>query len=1288
MRNVFCFLLIWFLHLGLYAQSWIGSPSMATTPPAVTIEESTQNQIRFVVAFHGFYSTEIQENGQIFQRISMPGCGFFGEIGQAELPILKKMVAVPESAMAHVSFNIKQSETLSNYNIYPNPSYATEELSDGISYPIETFAINSDFYSQNTNIPSSHGVYSQDGYFRSQRFIEVTLYPFRYNPALREVLFAKEIEVTITFDSPQSPLQRNTGIFNKVASSAFINYETDGKSAIENDMVLSRGTTTYMSGNVANNLPQSSDYLVIYDDMFSVNQEPHDEIKRLCEHRAFYNGFDVAAVSIKDVLNSFTSNTTTYINETKLKNFIRSFYKNSSAKRTLDGKLGYVLLIGKPLSKTLADTDNTKVPTSFIHETIAHYDSDAYFDINNFCASDYFLSCVSGSDSIGDLFIGRFSVTNRDELYNLVEKTINTEILYNPIAQKNILYAAGKGGNSLHLHNMFQDITTGYMLNSILCYSFPTSAIDSIIDCLNKGTHHFYFSAHGIPTMWSIAPGQGLSIDMLKARLNNTSAQGLCTSLSCSSAMPDSTIRSLGEVLTTYAPNKGFSAFLGASRGTDFHLDISNAQTPTRFYEYLPYSLYHDLSSIVGEILLSSIINTNTVDTYSKFNFNLLGDPALNIMAHGMEVSNCITLPQNTTISSPLTIKAGGCLKIPENGVLHFANKGSIQVMPGGVLEIGSRAKISGEAIDSRASISIFGEGLTIGSQVEISNIDRVSLFLTHSVMPKFQFRNVKFNNAPLYATKCIVDIDSCSFENRSDIVSNNCDLTVAKSEFVRSGITTFKPIGIDPIPGLSARTIITDNTFSGTGSYTYHITNTPGLTTTSNAAIKLDNVPEYYLSDNEISNCDEALVLNNSGTRENRLHNITRNVIRNCRIGSTLYNSYGLYNRNKVCNNHIGVRLFNNSCFYFNNTPVVNEEDKQELVANSSHQLYSSNGTFPLNFRYNSVQGGNTTPWIYNDTYTSRYINVSNNHWGDNEQFEPDQVFNMPDLFIWTPFWDGLPTGKSSNNTPEEAEFQMALSLIDCGDYLSARTALRAIIESYSESDFATAALKELFRIESICDNDYAGLKSYLKSNPTITASANLHPTADFLSARCDVVCKDYQSAIDWYENRLSGEISYQDSIFAVIDLGDIYWNIQLDSLSKANPELHLLSTEQSKSFESHQNVKDRLLSTLPKQTESIMTLLADNNSGVCTSRIVSVTPNPAKADVTITYYTDSPALSEIKIYGANGSLVDMPRRPKHLSEGYYAIRIDISHLNSGLYLVTLQIDQKNVDTEKLLIK
>ncbi|KGN77541.1 peptidase C25 [Porphyromonas gulae] len=1284
MRKILSFLMMCSLHLGLQSQTWHGDPDSVAALPSIGIQESSCNRITFEVVFPGFYSVEKREGNQVFQRISMPGCGSFGNLGEAELPVLKKMIAVPEFSIANVAVNIKESETFYNYNIYPNPAYVVEELPDGGgTYPAEAFAINNDYYSQNVSLPSTHYVYSQDGYFRSQRFIEVTLYPFRYNPVRQEILFAKKIEVTITFDNPQPPLQKNTGIFNKVASSGFINYEADGKSAIENDMVLSRGTTTYISGNIANNLPQNCDYLVIYDDMFSVNQQPHDEIKRLCEHRAFYNGFDVVAVSIKDVLNSFTSNATSYINETKLKNFIRSVYNQNNAKRTLDGKLGYVLLIGKPLSKYLADTDNTKVPTSFIHNV-------SYTNHTTF-PSDYFLSCISGEDSIGDLFIGRFSVTNSDELYNLVEKTINKEVLYNPIAEKSILYAEGRACGYPNLRDFMKKHAGGHIFNSVLDPPVPNSIVarDSMFYWLNKGVNYFYFYTHGTPITWTLGLLH-LNIDTLTTHLNNVTTQGLCTSLSCGSTTFDSTFQSLGEALTTYAPNKGFSVFLGASRSTPYLDNTAEIDypTPSRFHEYLPYSLYHNLSTVVGEMLLSSIINTNSVDTYSKFNFNLLGDPALNIMAHGMEVSNCITLPNNTIISSPITIKNGGCLKIPEKGVLHFTNNGSIQVMSGGTLEIGNQAKISGETGAKPAFITVYGDGLAINKQVEIDNIDRLNLFSTHSVMPKFRFDSVKFNSAPLYTTNCIVEISNCEFTNRSDIISKNCDLRVENSMFSSSGITVFKPMATSSITGLSTKAKITDNTFFATGNFAYHITNTPDLTATSNAAIKLDNIPEYYISGNKIVNCDEALVLNNSGNRTNRLHNITRNVIKNCRIGSTLYNSYGIYNRNKISNNHIGVRLLNNSCFYFDNAPVINEEDKQTFISNRTWQLYSSNGTFPLNFHYNSLQGGDTDTWIYNDTYANRYIDVSNNHWGNNDLFDPNQVFNTPDLFIWIPFWNGLPNGRSGNSSAEAVEFQTALDYIGNSDYLSAKVALKMMVETYPESDFAIAALKELFRIEKMSGNDYEGLKDYFRSNPTIISSQNLFPTADFLSARCDIVCENYQSAIDWYENRLNSEISYQDSVFAVIDLGDIYWNMQLDSLRGTGIDLNILSCEQRKSLESHQNVKNYLLSTLPKSTGTLLPPLECNKSSLDKSKIISISPNPAKAVVTIIYYTDNPSCSVIKIYGINGASADITGLPKHLSEGYYSIQFNTSNFDPGFYLVTLNVDQKIIDTEKLRIK
>lgn len=1270
-------LLSFAIIINLAAQIWNGSQDSIMREPTTFVEESGSDNIKFNIKFHGFYYDEIEENGVVYQRISIPGCGVFGNSGEPELPVLKKLVAVPEFSEANVSINIKDSEILYNYNIYPNPTYVMEGLTNGISQPVETFVINNNYYNNNLINPPTHYLYSQNGYLRSQKFIEIVLYPFRYNPAEKKIEFAKEIDVTISFTNPQSPLPKNTGIFNKIASSAFINYNADGKSAIENDMVLNRGTTTYINGDIINNLPQYTDYLVIYDDMFHINGEPHEEIKRICNHRAFYNGFDVTALSVKDILTSqdMATNATSYIHETKLKNYIKYVYENTNAKRTLDGKLGYVLLIGKPLSKSLADTDNTKVPTSFIH---GKGSIDLPYSI---IPADYFLTCISGNDTIGDMFIGRFSVTNAEELYNIVEKTTNKEISYNPIFQKNILYAEGRGCNSPNFRNFFKKITTNYNLQNVNNegHSSIDTKRDSILLLLNAGTHHFYFNTHGVPQSWDL----NLNIDTLRKHLNNTNMQGLCTSLSCGSTNVDSTFQTLGEMLTTYAPNKGFSAFLGASRETSFYTTLVDP-IPSKFHEYLPFSLYNNLSTITGEILLSSIINTNSVDSYSKFNFNLLGDPALNIMSHGMEVGNCITLPDSTVISSPITVKRSGCIILPDNSYLSLTNNGSLLIEPGGRLEIGNNSKIEGEINNSNNTITVANNGVFIENGVEFKNLKYFSFISSNSNAPEISIDSAFFNNAPLHSNNCKITISNSRFINRSDIVSNHCDIDIRNNDFNQSGIVCFAPSIASNTPGLSAKTNIADNKFAATGSFSYPVVAALGVTSSSNAAVKLDNIIDYSVTNNMFSRCNEAIFVNNSGSVMSKMHNISNNNITKCSIGATLYNSYGIFNKNKILNNNTGVLLFNNSCYYFNNYPVNNEENKQLLVSNATQQLYSSNGTFPLLFHYNNVQGNSSHKWIYNDTYSedSRYIDVSNNHWGDNSQFNPQLVFNVPDMFNWTPFWDGQPNGKSANWPTDESDFYDALNYVSVNDYCNAKTALKMVIDNHPESYYSVAALKELFRIEKMCDNDYSGLKDYFRNNQTITSTSNLFTISDFLGARCDVVLENYQSAINWYENRLNNTTSYQDSVFALIDLGDIYWMAQQDSIAKNNMEFTSLSFEQTKSLANFQKFKNRLLSTLPKKLSVSTNILVNKNP-----KIIEASPNPAKNDVTISYYTNSSAIYQIKVYSIHGNLMDLAILSENKNDDYSQIRLNTSSLRNGIYFVTLYMNGQIIGTTKLLI-
>ena len=119
-----------------------------------------------------------------------------------------------------------------------------------------------------------------------------------------------KIEITLSFVNPIGGLQKNVGIFNKAASKAFRNYTDNGISALHNDKAFERENFT--PGNVQfiqlSDTSQACqivcDYLIICAGKFIIPRppRPHDQVIRLAEHRAYYNGLDVAIVSVDNIL--------------------------------------------------------------------------------------------------------------------------------------------------------------------------------------------------------------------------------------------------------------------------------------------------------------------------------------------------------------------------------------------------------------------------------------------------------------------------------------------------------------------------------------------------------------------------------------------------------------------------------------------------------------------------------------------------------------------------------------------------------------------------------------------------------------------------------------------------------------------------------------------------------------------------------------------------------------------------------------------------------------------------
>ena len=155
-----------------------------------------------------------------------------------------------------------------------------------------------------------------------------------------------------------------------------------------------------------------TDYLMmVANDLYN---SPY--IDNLANHRANYNGYNIAIVDVEN-MTSFSFDTT------GIRDFIRAVYETRSAEHMSDGYLGFVLLI----RDSYKDDNVTRML----------WDYDAYNYLNrrpNEECSDHFYACLtlSGSrpDDYPDVFIGRLSVGNETELGNVVNKIINYETVY------------------------------------------------------------------------------------------------------------------------------------------------------------------------------------------------------------------------------------------------------------------------------------------------------------------------------------------------------------------------------------------------------------------------------------------------------------------------------------------------------------------------------------------------------------------------------------------------------------------------------------------------------------------------------------------------------------------------------------------------------------------------------------------------------------------------------------------------------------------------------------------
>jgi len=1258
----------------IIAQEWVTFTKSTPEAPVINLIGSGNQQVVLTVEVCGMFKQVLTEQGETFQRIEIPGAGKSMEPGKPELPYIRQLIAIPECNDVILTVNITGQTSFSNYNVYPSPNYEEVLHPDGSVFMQEIFTKDETAYGQNIFLPGINTEIISTGYLRDQKYAEVYIYPIQFNPVSKQLVVYTNFQIILSFTNPASAVNVNTGIFNNVATHTLLNYVSSGITASINDKVQGNGNIQWINlTDTAQACTIVADYLIICAEPFFEPNNPDSEVLRIAKHRATYNGFDVAIINANTIISDGLGfyyegleppQTQQYKKEQRIRTCIRRIYEGTNAQHTYDGKLGYMLLIGDSEYGS-----NLGMPASFDHSFGVEF------------PSDYYYSCLTKEDvvydPIGDLFIGRFCVDNNDqngmfELHNFVEKTIyfETEYTFNDW-RDNVINIYGYNPDNPTSSEIYFDLYEDFM-NTLFMNNNTFTVIDAttgnnitqnIIDSFNEGCNYGLYCGHGVWNMWTNNTGEEgtTTITELQEGLTNNLKTPIILSLACQTGWFDGNFDCFGEALTTYSPDKGFVGFLGSSRNVYLAMQWP-INEPIEFQEWLPYSIYHNLSFVAGEFILEAKINA-LVDESIYHVFNYFGDPALNIMAHGFQVTHDVELPETTIISTPIVVKDGAQLKIPSYGNLFFESNGILTIEEGATLCLMPHSTITGNSPHQKISV----EGnITVYSNSIFNSMEGTEWegIVLNNLSKNYYFSTIHFENCHLSGESKKLTVNSCSFYN-SGIKYTKGDLIVQNSNFNNSRI---------------------EATYGNSKSSFVEIQS--GCTIQnceSEPAIYIDSYYKYTIDDCTISgNNGDAIGIYNSGSfvgvNDIKNNTITNNGWVTTGSGIELYRSFAKIFGNQLIEGNIyGITSFDRSNVSVSGNELANYVYETQIIRdNNKHQVLATQNSFPFYFNWNAIYDeDNTYPLVYYSSPVSLPLNVTNNYWGNN--FTPQTDLYPYQDYSYFPIWQ-LNSGGSG--TDDELLYKDAHNEIEQGNFSLAKSYYKELTSNFPNSIYAQAAMRELFSIEEEVTNDYSDLKYYYLSDTSVAGNSKLAKLAGFLANFCEIKLENYPTAITWFEDVIQNPESFEDSIFAIIDLGYTYWLMENGGL-KSNYVGNMPQYKFPNQKEYEDN-RDYLLSLVPG--DNLSETMKENINALKTGELLQNVPNPFNNTTQIWYKLNEDAVVTVSVFDYTGKRLRTLEAGR-VDKGSHFIEFSSVGLPAGIYFYCLEVNGRLSDSKKMTV-
>jgi hypothetical protein len=629
-----------------------------------------------------------------------------------------------------------------------------------------------------------------------------------------------------------------------------------------------------------------------------------------------------------------------------------------------------------------------------------------------------------------------------------------------------------------------------------------------------------------------------------------------------------------------------------------------------------------------------------------------------NIGGYGMVVSHRGIIG----ISKDIHVTSGNQLRFVNNAHVYLLNEARIIVDQGASLALEDNVTLIGTNANNRLVVN---GGLLVGDNLTFTSQGSDWELTLNNPGLETVFENTTFENCQLINYGASLTIKNSYFANCNLIHSYRGNVTVTDG-------TIFD------------RTwLYLENTEDNLNTAT--VTNCIFITDITMAAIDLWNYHHYNITNNTIHGYYNGIQMFQSGYGELKKAMISDNTITNCtHRGILAYNTRGAFYRNHIYDNGYGVWLADHSNVrLFGDYDAQSNAETQEIRDNQSYEVYASQYSFPPYFRYNVIVDDDNLP---DDplVYHSGKISLKDVRYNCWEEIAGSFVA-AEDLYttgyMWQPMWC---PGDNMNNTPDPDEdmYAIAGNLFEAEDYVSAKTMYQTLIDQFPESKYAKAAMQELFALEKFVANNYNALQQYYTTNAAIQSDTTLAVSAAFLSSKCDVKTQNWPDAISYYENIILAPESMEDSIFAIINLGYVYFMMENSGYKSAHTGS--LAQYKPETKEVFFDNRDYLLSLLPG--DQAKNPMQENLAQLKEGELLQNVPNPFKDETQIWYKLENESSVQLNIYNYTGQLISQINEGTK-TKGTHQTTLNATGLTNGIYFYSISINGQTTDARKMTV-